>query len=208
MPTGLFHLASEYSLNLGFNPCSSGWCLPAVIKATADGHIDRFQSLFFWMMPTGFIQIKASNPPKDMFQSLFFWMMPTGTVSDYLPHEETLFQSLFFWMMPTGRFAFPVVSCGDFGFNPCSSGWCLPAHIYLLPNQVHLFVSILVLLDDAYRQNTLSSEKNNIFCFNPCSSGWCLPAPKCPDLRKHFGGFNPCSSGWCLPAATFHQPFD
>ena len=39
------------------------------------------------------------------FQSLFFWMMPTGRELDlFNVGYDAGFQSLFFWMMPTGRF--------------------------------------------------------------------------------------------------------
>jgi len=37
-----------------------------------------FQSLFFWMMPTGWIGRDGRAYVTEMFQSLFFWMMPTG----------------------------------------------------------------------------------------------------------------------------------
>ncbi len=36
------------------------------------------------------------------FQSLFFWMMPTGPPFELGKIEDIKFQSLFFWMMPTG----------------------------------------------------------------------------------------------------------
>ena len=110
-------------------------------------------------------------------------------------------------------------------FNPCSSGWCLPAMLYGDSGRPRYLVSILVLLDDAYRHGGGISPNTERICFNPCSSGWCLPAimpagrltSGCrvsilvllddayrPVTVWHFKSpflcFNPCSSGWCLPA--------
>ena len=39
--------------------------------------LKMFQSLFFWMMPTGDLKLDGEILD-EMFQSLFFWMMPTG----------------------------------------------------------------------------------------------------------------------------------
>ena len=61
------------------------------------------------------------------------------------------FQSLFFWMMPTGQFTLSPILRRTSRFNPCSSGWCLPAH-------------------------EMWQRQDSVPCFNPCSSGWCLPA--------------------------------
>ena len=85
-------------------------------------------------------------------------------------------------------------------FNPCSSGWCLPAGTASsnsLPNKA---VSILVLLDDAYRPYEVDCPQCGEFSFNPCSSGWCLPASAGERGYRILESFNPCSSGWCLPA--------
>ena len=84
---------------------------------------------------------------KIQFQSLFFWMMPTGLLSfchqgmsirvsilvllddAYRPEICQLrkwivlrFQSLFFWMMPTGLKSEGKTPNYTPGFNPCSSG--------------------------------------------------------------------------------------
>jgi len=49
-----------------------------------------------------------------------------------------------------------------FCFNPCSSGWCLPA-IIVVPASLKLnWVSILVLLDDAYRPGMADGVRNFI----------------------------------------------
>ena len=90
-----------------------------------------FQSLFFWMMPTGPMPIFMDYTPLTGFQSLFFWMMPTGLVPTRDKTEAFKFQSLFFWMMPTGSLSIPFLIFAK-------------------------AVSILVLLDDAYRPNFLS----------------------------------------------------
>ena len=63
-----------------------------------------FQSLFFWMMPTGHLKIDKEFDHAS-FQSLFFWMMPTGSNSSPILSAVYRFQSLFFWMMPTGLMA-------------------------------------------------------------------------------------------------------
>ena len=160
----------------GFNPCSSGWCLPAMISLNELPGREKFQSLFFWMMPTGIkIALIASNSalvsilvllddayrqfwrilwksffwvsilvllddayrPEDQcklifmtwrFQSLFFWMMPTGPGRLFdCVILFFWFQSLFFWMMPTGLVEAEGWNKDAKSFNPCSSGWCLPA---------------------------------------------------------------------------------
>ena len=122
-------------------------------------------------MPTGPIYEGDTVSYSIVFQSLFFWMMPTGEIhftysaviirvsilvllDDAYRQIDSLFylgciamfQSLFFWMMPTG-------TCGLFG--------C----VLLLP------VSILVLLDDAYRQKLRWRGFEGRSGFNPCSSG-------------------------------------
>ena len=59
--------------------------------------------------------------------------MPTGGYSLIGDEGSGVFQSLFFWMMPTG-----TISC--------------------VVQNLHTTVSILVLLDDAYRQSTIMLE--------------------------------------------------
>jgi len=78
------------------------------------------------MMPTGNV-IRRWRITEPKFQSLFFWMMPTGPSSQEHAPFSPGFQSLFFWMMPTGSV---LVACS--------------------PGRTS--VSILVLLDDAYRR--------------------------------------------------------
>ena len=48
-----------------------------VVITSKGNYIPWFQSLFFWMMPTG-RKTGVIFPPMKRFQSLFFWMMPTG----------------------------------------------------------------------------------------------------------------------------------
>ncbi len=109
------------------------------------------------------------------FQSLFFWILPTGIARNNMIADDIVFQSLFFWILPTGRLCI---------------FW-----IYSIPE-----VSILVLLDTAYRpESALVSASYNL-CFNPCSSGYCLPAKSGTFTVKGNLCFNPCSSGYCLPA--------
>ena len=145
-----------------------------LVRTYRSSSTHMFQSLFFWMMPTGCRGLCNSQRPHK-FQSLFFWMMPTGYYRRRNDPVESEFQSLFFWMMPTGRDSLWANLWWFSGFNPCSSGWCLPAGDYYgncAPN----------------------------LCFNPCSSGWCLPAHAARRSELPNGCFNPCSSGWCLPA--------
>ena len=164
MPTGKVINGCKKEEIMGFNPCSSGWCLPALPFQYFPKPIGKFQSLFFWMMPTGGV-IPQANAAGWRFQSLFFWMMPTG------------------W----DWFYFNLVR--QIGFNPCSSGWCLPAIHHILPMPWNAWfqslffwmmptgqrlkgrgfggevVSILVLLDDAYRHwgCTPTSLANSLF---------------------------------------------
>ena len=95
-----------------------------------------FQSLFFWMMPTGKLLLKQLFMVL-VFQSLFFWMMPTGQRLNTFDCICIMFQSLFFWMMPTGA-------------------------IRIAQARNIKEVSILVLLDDAYRRKVLESCCENI----------------------------------------------
>ena len=159
MPTGLNAFPWSIFVSFSFNPCSSGWCLPAFYFREAIKNAWRFQSLFFWMMPT-------------------------GLYLDSLPRHLLEFQSLFFWMMPTGCSKLVVPSLLWGCFNPCSSGWCLPAP-YLSDFDLGI------------------SEFQSLFF-------WMMPTgienPK--KIECTMKSFNPCSSGWCLPAATFPQPFD
>ena len=135
-----------------FNPCSSGWCLPAEDIASRITSLVPFQSLFFWMMPTG----KGNN----------FW-------KHFLLHVSILVLLDDAYRPASPPAHEPLVSC----FNPCSSGWCLPAIL-----------------------NKVSGVSWR--SFNPCSSGWCLPARWEWRCGTDWGSFNPCSSGWCLPAIS------
>ena len=82
---------------------------------------DEFQSLFFWMMPTG-PSLILTRSFDSAFQSLFFWMMPTGDLALIANPACLKFQSLFFWMMPTGSRQLATVGDSFTCFNPCSSG--------------------------------------------------------------------------------------
>ncbi len=69
--------------------------------------------------PSAFI---FSRVPSSKFQSLFFWIMPTGRSRAYDGiHHYPEFQSLFFWIMPTGYFE-EIAREWFRGFNPCSFG--------------------------------------------------------------------------------------
>ena len=54
-----------------------------IVRYDDDSGIKQFQSLFFWMMPTGLRAEQGEKKQKIMFQSLFFWMMPTGQQPTY-----------------------------------------------------------------------------------------------------------------------------
>ena len=161
-----------------------------------------FQSLFFWMMPTG-AGASATRVSSIPFQSLFFWMMPTG--GDYTDNNYwqcNRFQSLFFWMMPTGmkiasgrihEKSVSILVLLDDAYRPED----------VSTSSVYSTVSILVLLDDAYRPSDVVRLVNGMPSFNPCSSGWCLPAALRSRGLTMLPCFNPCSSGWCLPAPLF-----
>ena len=136
-----------------------------------------FQSLFFWMMPTGPHIYLNSRKLINRFQSLFFWMMPTGIFSA----NNTFIKTQSFnpcssgWCLPADTQDRWVCWCNC--FNPCSSGWCLPAGEKISCCVWGGRVSILVLLDDAYRPRNGEMLNWRLESFNPCSSGWCLPAP-------------------------------
>ena len=134
-----------------FNPCSSGWCLPAFDNLSMPFLIFAFQSLFFWMMPTGFILVLLQVVSVVCFNPCSSgWCLPAPYFNS--PSTRNMrFQSLFFWMMPTGLEGF------------------------IIENANHE-VSILVLLDDAYRPQSKRNRSWISWSFNPCSSGWCLPA--------------------------------
>ena len=109
-----------------------------------------FQSLFFWMMPIGEeTQTKINDLEKVSILVLLDDAYRPATVVWAL-HFLKMFQSLFFWMMPIGLTLHSWYG-SETGFNPCSSGWCLSASIARTKTRRENEVSILVLLDDAYR---------------------------------------------------------
>ena len=73
-------------------------------------------------------------------------MMPTGILRELRKSIVAGFQSLFFWMMPTGG-------------------------VLQFAELIGYKVSILVLLDDAYRRLRFFFFPFGNFRFNPCSSG-------------------------------------
>ena len=183
-----------------FNPCSSGWCLPASTWYLLRSAAYRFQSLFFWMMPTGTILITFTSLPPIV--SILVLLDDAYRQNKYPSGHIAIlvFQSLFFWMMPTGTAGSRPSSWMPPGFNPCSSGWCLPARPpFLLPGVTSEFQSLFFwMMPTGTMPNT---EELAEWRFNPCSSGWCLPAiESCGSRRSATWCFNPCSSGWCLPA--------
>ena len=135
-----------------FNPCSSGWCLPAY-RPINRSRCASLVSILVLLDDAYRLEPHTQSADQWMgFQSLFFWMMPTGSslfsflcfkisvsilvlLDDaYRPIRwcddvtySTKFQSLFFWMMPTGKISISGKSKKWLSFNPCSSGWCLPA---------------------------------------------------------------------------------
>ena len=136
-----------------------------------------FQSLFFWMMPTGilygrfysrFIAVSILVLLDDAYRLSQDWLGPT---------MRRQFQSLFFWMMPTGMFGGWTFPGSKKSFNPCSSGWCLPANMHApCQNSVPRFQSLFFwMMPTGQLKNSKKADKG--WCFNPCSSGWCLPAP-------------------------------
>ena len=175
MPTGKKWLEWWGLLLICFNPCSSGWCLPAGPRLAP------------WLLPFGF------NPCSSG------WCLPA--VAHYYVNEFNRLVSILVllddaYRLGAGDLFFFIISVSilvllddayrlegrkewltkKLCFNPCSSGWCLPAIDW-------------------------KGSSSLWYCFNPCSSGWCLPAFL---STKKVGiselGFNPCSSGWCLPA--------
>ena len=179
MPTGLTESLNSNRACCCFNPCSSGWCLPASFLRLWGRLLDEvsilvllddaYRQLFYF---SRFNAISSFNPCSSG------WCLPAEEKTKFIG-RSIKFQSLFFWMMPTG----PLI-------RQCWEALSL--------------VSILVLLDDAYRRRRKKMSLKPLKSFNPCSSGWCLPArPSYTSKSITFKSFNPCSSGWCLPAVDY-----
>ena len=150
-------------------------------------------------MPTGMIS-SPELPRRKKFQSLFFWMMPTGLmdlqiafghcqVSILVLLDDAYRQKVWPSCLP-GYFVSILVLLDD----------AYRLFYDLNGNKIAHQVSILVLLDDAYRQSPAGALQGCMNSFNPCSSGWCLPAISYDANDLPSESFNPCSSGWCLPA--------
>ena len=200
MPTGHYILPLRSFDIQCFNPCSSGWCLPANGLSTRRTESFLFQSLFFWMMPTG----SGQDGPG--------WLRLDVSILVLLDDAYRL-RTAIYTSEPTPS------------FNPCSSGWCLPAGAAHGAGSAIEEVSILVLLDDAYRQvsdrfnySILSWFQSLFFWMMPTGKTWLAVSPDniavsilvllddayrrravCATTTR-WKCFNPCSSGWCLPA--------
>ena len=150
MPTGKATTTPRIDPKSGFNPCSSGWCLPAVF----------WQAVQFCLRVSILVLLddayrlkmgKAERIIALMFQSLFFWMMPTGLFGKGI-HCGAMKVSILVLLDDAYRhWRTPSPERRHICFNPCSSGWCLPALSAFSIRKPSRSVSILVLLDDAYR---------------------------------------------------------
>ena len=106
----------------------------------------------------------------EEFQSLFFWIMPTGPKRCNATSLEHRFQSLFFWIMPTGRWRLSwILSAPEVSILVLLDNAYRPNIV--LPMIQGIIVSILVLLDNAYRPNIITGDVALILSFNPCSFG-------------------------------------
>ena len=154
----------------------------------------QFQSLFFWMMPTGGRYIlwifslarvsilvllddayRRPNEPCQRTRPLVSILVLLDDAYRLLamlssPSPKILFQSLFFWMMPTGA----LDDGARLPYRPVSILVLLDDAYRRRHIVSHLrlhMVSILVLLDDAYRPMAPGFRIGLKVCFNPCSSG-------------------------------------
>ena len=127
MPTGKVWKQKQSELRSGFNPCSSGWCLPATGKSASSSIRVLFQSLFFWMMPTGRYAMTAAEAERVGFNPCSSgWCLPARQRGK--SDEVYICVSILVLLDDAyRRLAESPETSNSLGFNPCSSGWCLPA---------------------------------------------------------------------------------
>ena len=152
MPTGPYRWRWRYRPLRGFNPCSSGWCLPALTRLP--GHSQYILVSILVLLDDAYRQGAGQDsqtwcrvsilvllddayrhggkkPAARCRQRVSILVLLDDAYRPFwfvsILYQLFQFQSLFFWMMPTGKELSEIVWRAEGSFNPCSSGWCLPA---------------------------------------------------------------------------------
>ena len=158
------------------------------------------------------------------FQSLFWWNMPSNLRHKRKTKFWCEFQSLFWWNMPSNMSDHLVLDHQRRCFNPCFDGTCLQTRYKAYESGFPRLVSILVLMEHAFKQNGGGGMKVKVNGFNPCFDGTCLQTRKFGPMMASVTGvsilvlmehafklgdktlflphfsrcFNPCFDGTCL----------
>ena len=135
---------------VSFNPCSSGYCLPALARP-CKGHN--------WYLVSILVLLDTA------YRLYFLWPLPKCRMVSILVLLDTAYRLVTSFICFLGNLVSILVLLDTaYRLKPVG-GW------FYLWN-----VSILVLLDTAYRRQSLGALYLSLMSFNPCSSGYCLPA--------------------------------
>ncbi len=130
------------------------------------------------------------------FQSLFYWNCRLIDRRRGITQEELEFQSLFYWncrLIPTIRYS---SGSSHLSFNPCFIGIAVWSPWGCGGNRRELLVSILVLLELPFDQQSGRSRWSRPRSFNPCFIGIAVWSPHgswC--VAGELSSFNPCFIG-------------
>ncbi len=190
----LFHTGKKWAR---FNPCFAGCWSGSSCLVTGCRAIEKFQSLFCWMLVWKLTAVIAfwKNIVELSFNPCFAGCWSGRWKLSHVPWKLNTFQSLFCWMLVWKFGAEQVGICALEGFNPCFAGcwsgskgrgihgcmnkvfqslfcWMLVWKMsYMPPTDTMLSVSILVLLDVGLEGTDKEKEKQFEISFNPCFAG-------------------------------------
>ena len=149
--------------------------MPSNIRCSSEKIIRTlFQSLFWWNMPSNH-KLRTQHWRQTQFQSLFWWNMPSNS---YYTHDRCPIH-ISFNPCFDGTCLQTKVTSGTWSidgecFNPCFDGTCLQTQSSPACHRLPFFVSILVLMEHAFKPWTSGDNSGRKGCFNPCFDGTCL----------------------------------